>query len=200
MIKLKSTTVISFMGVDGSGKSTLIKEIQKKLKSKIEIKYLHLRPYLFLTDKRTVIKNPHNKKKLNLVLISFIRIILWFFIYKIFFYFNLNKSKKLIIFDRYAHDILIDPIRYRINLPKLIIKKILFFFPNPDLWIILKVKPRKAYERKKEISLKETEKQSIQYMEFAKNQKNSIIIDTNNSVNKSTSILLKHLNKFYDKN
>ena len=36
-----------------------------KLKSKIEIKYLHLRPYLFLTDKRTVIKNPHNKKKLT---------------------------------------------------------------------------------------------------------------------------------------
>ena len=37
-------------------------------------------------------------------------------------------------------------------------------------------------------------------MEFAKNHKNSIIIDTNSSLNKSTSILLKHLSKFYDKN
>lgn len=63
MSQINPTRVISFMGVDGSGKSTLIKQIKKKFKKKIKIKYLHLRPYIFLTDKRTVIKNPHIKKK-----------------------------------------------------------------------------------------------------------------------------------------
>ena len=61
---LNSTIVIALMGVDGSGKSTLIEHLNKKLKKKyIKIQNLHLRPYFFLTDTSTVNSNPQNKKK-----------------------------------------------------------------------------------------------------------------------------------------
>ena len=63
MSPYNKSIVISFMGVDGSGKSTLIDLITKKFKNKYKnIKYIHLRPYLFLTDKSVTNANPHQKK------------------------------------------------------------------------------------------------------------------------------------------
>ena len=51
------------MGVDGSGKSTLINKLIKSYSKKYKkIKYLHLRPYVFLIDKRTVVSDPHKNK------------------------------------------------------------------------------------------------------------------------------------------
>ena len=48
MYKDRPSIVIAFMGVDGSGKSTLIKQLNKHLKKKYtKIKNLHLRPYFF---------------------------------------------------------------------------------------------------------------------------------------------------------
>jgi len=181
------------MGVDGSGKSTLINKIKKKNK----IKYFHLRPYFFLSDKRTVNKNPHQKKKPHTKLFNFVRLLIWLFMYNFFFYVYLKNSKKLIIFDRYAHDILIDPVRYRFNLSKKLTKKILSFFPEPHLWVILNVKAKTAYKRKKEISLKENIRQSNEYLKFAKTRKNSIVIKTNNNINKSVSVLFKKINKYH---
>ena len=159
------------------------------------IKYLHLRPYLFLTDKRNVIKNPHKLKKKQLKIISFLRLLIWFFLYKLFFYFNVKKKKQIIIFDRYVHDIIIDPIRYRFNLSSKLKKKILSFFPEPHLWIILNVDPKIAYKRKKEISLKETIRQSNEYIKFKNKKKNSILVNTSNSIDKSASKILKEMNK-----
>ena len=75
MQKQRKTLVIAFMGVDGSGKSTLIKELNKKLnKNYKKVKNLHLRPYLFLTDRRTVISNPHSQKTPKSKIISFYEI------------------------------------------------------------------------------------------------------------------------------
>ena len=79
------------MGVDGSGKSTLISKIKKDYSKKFKvIKYLHLKPYLYLFDKRTVIKNPH-KKKLNSNFLSIIKLFFWLIEYK---FFYLIYSKK----------------------------------------------------------------------------------------------------------
>ena len=96
MIKLNTPLVISFMGVDGVGKSTLITSLNKRLKkNSFKIKNLHLRPYFFLTDTRTVIKNPHEEKSLNSKFISLIRILIWLFMYRIFFLENFNSQKKI---------------------------------------------------------------------------------------------------------
>ena len=189
-----SSMVVSFIGVDGSGKSTLIELLRKKLKNKFKkIKYVHLRPYLILLDKSTVQANPHKTKKTWPILLNFIRILYWLIIYRLFFYLFANKPRQLIIFDRYADDLMIDPIRYKFNLPNKITKFILNFFPNPSLWIVLNAPIKELEKGKKELPTKELKKQIRIYLNFAKQRKNSIVINTNNSVQSSLSLIIKKL-------
>ena len=192
-----SSIIVSFMGVDGSGKSTLIQILKKKLRNKFKkIKYIHLRPYLILLDKNTVQSNPHKSKKTWPILLNFFRILYWLIIYRFFFYFFANKSGQLIIFDRYAHDLMIDPIRYKFNLPYRITKFILDLFPNPSLWVVLNAPIKVLEKRKKELPTKELKKQIRSYLSFTKQRKNSIVINTNNSIQSSLSLIIKKINSF----
>ena len=192
-----SSIIVSFMGVDGSGKSTLIELLKKKLKNKFrKIKYIHLRPYLIFLDKSTVQANPHKSKKTWPILLNFFRILYWLIIYRFFFYLFGNNSNQLIIFDRYAHDLMIDPIRYKFNLPNRITKFILNFFPNPSLWIVLNAPIKVLEKRKKELPTKELKRQIRTYLNFAKQRKNSIVVNTNNSVQSCLSLIIKKINRF----
>ena len=191
-----SSIIVSFMGVDGSGKSTLIELLKKKLKNKFrKIKYIHLRPYLILLDKSTVQANPHKSKKTWPILLNFFRILYWLIIYRFFFYLFGNNSNQLIIFDRYAHDLMIDPIRYKFNLPINITKFILNLFPNPNLWIVLNAPIKVLEKRKKELPTKELKRQIRTYLNFAKQRKNSIVVNTNNSVQSCLSLIIKKINR-----
>ena len=192
-----SSIIVSFMGVDGSGKSTLIEVLRKKLKNKFrKIKYIHLRPYLILLDKSTVQANPHKSKKTWPILLNFFRILYWLIIYRFFFYLFGNNSNQLIIFDRYAHDLMIDPIRYKFNLPINIAKFILDLFPNPNLWIVVNAPIKVLEKRKKELPTKELKRQIRTYLNFAKQRKNSIVVNTNNSVQSCLSLIIKKINRF----
>ena len=192
-----SSIIVSFMGVDGSGKSTLIELLRKKLKNKFrKIKYIHLRPYLILLDKSTVQANPHKSKKTWPILLNFFRILYWLIIYRFFFYIFGNNSNQLIIFDRYAHDLMIDPIRYKFNLPINIAKFILDLFPNPNLWIVVNAPIKVLEKRKKELPTKELKRQIRTYLNFAKQRKNSIVVNTNNSVQSCLSLIIKKINRF----
>ena len=173
MIKLKKNIIVSLMGVDGSGKTTLSRKLNKIFKNS---KYLHLKPYILFPDRRTVIKNPHSRKK-SFFLISLFRLLSWLISYK--FFFLLNKNKKVYVFDRYAHDILIDPVRYRHNLSKRLTKYVLNIFPEPDLWIFLKPSLKTLKSRKFELSDNELRRQLKEYSIFFTNKKNVIKLNTN---------------------
>tara|TARA_B110000971_G_C20026520_1_gene509132 strand:+ start:2264 stop:2842 length:579 start_codon:yes stop_codon:yes gene_type:complete len=173
MTELNSRIIISFMGVDGSGKTTLAKKINKLL---LQSKYLHLKPYILFQDKRTVVKNPHNLIK-SIPIVSLFRLLSWLISYK--FFFLLNKNKKVYVFDRYAHDILIDPVRYRHNLSKRLTKYVLNIFPEPDLWIFLKPSLKTLKSRKFELSDNELRRQLKEYSIFFTNKKNVIKLNTN---------------------
>ena len=86
--------IISFLGVDGSGKTTLIKKLHKELNKKFsKIRYFHLRPYFILLNKNTVNRQPHFSNSILPIYINFLRIIYWLIIYHVFFFFL--KLKKI---------------------------------------------------------------------------------------------------------
>ena len=173
MKKKKFPLIIAFMGVDGSGKTTLSKKLIKIFK---QARYLHLKPYILFKDHRRVIKNPHNHKKSKFI-ISLLRIMSWLISYKFFFY--KNKNKNFYIFDRYAHDILIDPLRYKHKLPKKLTYFLLNFFPKPDLWIFLNPSIKTIKSRKLELSDDELRRQIKEYSNFFKKEKNVLTLNTN---------------------
>ena len=172
MFKVKKKTIISLMGEDGSGKTTVAKKLIKKFQGS---KYLHLKPYLFFKDRRTVIKNPHLQKSSS-YLFSILRLLSWLISYKIFFL--LNQNKKIYFFDRYAHDIIIDPKRYKSNLSLNLTKYILKFFPKPNLWIFLNPSVKTIKSRKIELNDNELKRQIKDYINFFRNKKNLLMVNT----------------------
>ena len=188
MLKKKLPLIISFMGVDGSGKTTLSTKLKKILKKS---KYLHLKPYILFQDRRRIIKNPHEQSQ-STNIVSLLRLISWLISYKVFFL--TQQSKKIYIFDRYAHDILIDPLRYKNNLSKYTTKFILSFFPKPDLWIFLNPSIRTIKLRKIELSDIELKRQIKEYSIFFKNKKNVLLLNKNIKNKQLTSIIIKKIN------
>ena len=188
MSKFKKIIIVSLMGVDGSGKTTLAKELHKIFKGS---KYLHLKPYILFQDRRTVIKNPHYQKKSSSIL-SLLRLITWLISYKIFF--QQKESKNIFFFDRYAHDILIDPWRYKHNLSQSLTKFILKFFPKPHLWIFLNPSLKTTKSRKFELPDNELKRQIKDYTQFFKNLKNVVELNRNIQKQKLAKIITKKIN------
>ena len=187
MIKLKKNIIVSLMGVDGSGKTTLAKKLNKIFKKS---KYLHLKPYILFQDRRTVIKNPHDQKKSSATM-SLLRLLSWLISYKIFFY--SKKNIEIFFFDRYAHDVLIDPLRYKHNLSKTLTKFILKFFPKPNLWIFLNPPLKTIKARKRELPVNELGRQIEDYTQFFKDKKNVIKLNKNFQKEKVVMITKKKI-------
>ena len=167
--------IVAFLGPDGSGKTFVINNLKKKLeKKKISLQIIHLKPDLIKNKKIKIVKFPHKKPKRS-YLISICKLLYWLFIFRIFFIKNFFSKQKLFMFDRYPHDILIDPLRYRYNFNIYLTKIILSLFPQPDLWIHLKNKPEIIWKRKKEIAYEDLLHQLKDYKNFFKNKKNLII-------------------------
>ena len=191
MYKNPSSIVVSFMGVDGSGKTTLINLVKKKLKNNFsKIRYVHLRPYFFLLDKRDIVNDPHKNRKKSFVVTSFFKILYWLFVYRMYFIFLRLKKRELIIFDRYAHDLLIDKIRYQFNLSEKLTKLILNYFPKPNLWVHLEASIKNIERRKKELARVELRKQLKSYRFFFKNRGNYIKINTNFYSKKNLDLII----------
>lgn len=187
MIKLKKNIIVSLMGVDGSGKTTLAKKLNKIFKKS---KYLHLKPYILFQDRRTVIKNPHDQKKSSATM-SLLRLLSWLISYKIFFY--SKKNIEIFFFDRYAHDVLIDPLRYKHNLSETLTQFILKFFPKPNLWIFLNPPLKNIKARKQELPMNELGRQIEDYTQFFKNKKNVIKLNKNFQKEKVVMITKKKI-------
>jgi len=144
---MNKNIIITFLGPDGSGKTTLINSIAADLKKKkILCKYLHLRPNFFRVNHK-VVKDPHNQI-LRSKFLSLSKLVYWLILFKIYFFFN---KKTFFLFDRYPYDLLIDPVRYRFNLNKNITKIFLRLFPKPKMIIVLNISHRIILRRKREV-------------------------------------------------
>jgi len=200
-----SGKVVAILGVDGAGKSTIINAIKPVLDMATHntVVVQHLRPTIFpplsrLKGKAATINvpvlDPHEQKPSGKA-VSLFRLVYLMLDYVFGYWLKtrpmIAKQPTLVIFDRYAYDIIIDPLRFRIGLPAKLIRAMVWIAPKPDLIICLYGNPRVLQIRKLELPLGEVERQVRALKQFASTRSNSYLVSTEKSISETSSDVLK---------
>ena len=191
-----SGTVLAVLGVDGSGKSTLIDSIKPALKDATHnaVFYEHLRPNLLpplarlkgvkTTNSGPVI-NPHGSTPSGF-LGSLFRMIYLMTDYIAGYWLKIRpliaKRPAIVIFDRYAYDMAFDQRRFRINLPSWLVRCFARLAPKPDLIFCLYGSPEVLAARKQELPLAEVTRQVNALKAFAATEPRAILVNTEQSI------------------
>jgi thymidylate kinase len=174
------------LGPDGAGKSSVIQGLVIRLKESWPVvKMRHLKPRLAKLrpgDPVTIVVDPHGKPRRS-ALISLAKILVWLMEE---WYANLFQDRRgtLLICDRYYHDILVDPIRYRYGGPAWAARLVGELMPQPDLWVLLDAPSEVLQARKHEVSSEETSRQRDAYGVFVRKQRNHLIVDASQSLDR----------------
>ncbi|WP_164982826.1 hypothetical protein [Leisingera sp. NJS204] len=163
---------VAFLGPDGSGKSTLIAALHKRLSPVFHgVTLLYWRPRLLPTPGRLKFWNPAPEKQKNpnphdVVphgrAVSLARLLYFSCDYILgHFLVVLPRMirKDLVVFDRFLNDIRLDQLRYRMTVPARLLRLIERLAPRPDIIFALHGPPEVLHGRKPELELQETARQ-----------------------------------------
>lgn len=180
---------------DGTGKTTFIEGLCEVLAemyvTDIEKMHVcHFRPTILpnlgaVGEKAGVMEqdkdftNPHRNKPSN-PLSSFVRMSYYWIDYVFGGLAYVRKDvqfDKFLIFDRYIYDFIVDPLRSRINLPRFMRCTFAKFVPQPHIVFVLTADAKTIYNRKKELTIEEIERQLKEFNRLADSHKRFIKLD-----------------------
>jgi len=193
---------IVFLGPDGSGKSTLISAVMQQLSESFRsVEYRHLRPGIHSKQSNTEpATNPHAKPVRNQIS-SYIKLMYFWSQYlvgNLLWLYPRYVRSTLIVFDRYFHDLLADPIRYRYGGSLNLARQLGRTITQPDLVFILDAPAEVIQSRKQEVSLAESVRQRAAYQSLAKEFSNAHIINTNQPVEQVINDVLTTVLEFLE--
>lgn len=175
--------VVAVLGPDGSGKGTLLANLVPRL-SPLGRRVLrfHLAPPISSRPASdAVVKDPHGRPPRG-ALMSALKLGYFVLVYNLGWLRSVwlaRKQSGMIFFDRYYHDVLADPLRYRSSAPQWLARLAGRLIPVPDLFLVLDVDPSTARSRKVEVSVEESERQFHAYRALSRNLRNAHLIDAN---------------------
>jgi thymidylate kinase len=172
---------IALLGPDGSGKSTvghrLVPHVEQMFRRVTEC---HLMPSSRQTwDRSGGGEAPHQLGARSWP-VSVLKIILWYCLYSgrwITVIYPAKVKSTLLVFDRYYHDLLVDPKRYRYGGPMWLARLVGRVIPRPDLWIVLDAPPLVLQARKREVPFEETARQRDAYKMLATQFDNAVVLN-----------------------
>ncbi len=164
---------ICFIGIDGSGKTTVSKSIVENLKKNgnkagyiwLNTVPIFIKPIRFLSQKfilnnkdihrdyegyTALRKEKANRNKL-LRKIYYLIVFVDYFIWVYYNFFSMYFQRKIIICDRYVYDLAVNLgniLGYNVEKVIKLTQSLLFFLPKPDLVILLDVDESTAFKRK----------------------------------------------------
>lgn len=165
--------VVVFLGPDGCGKSSVIDQALSELSPVFRhTRYVHLRPRIAFGTNVTAlpVTNPYVRPPRGRVA-SVAKLFYFLLDYVAGYAFRvwpLAVRSTLVAFDRYYHDLLVDPRRYRYGGPMGLARFVGALIPHPDLWMLLDAPAEILQVRKHEVSAAESERQRLGYQRFAR--------------------------------
>ena len=162
----KPARSVVFLGPDGAGKTTLITLIEAELAAQnVDFRRYYFAPgYLKRyrpSDTPTITTNPHEGRQYSALLVGMkISLMLVEFILGVP---MVKRRNQLVLFDRYIHDLLVDPRRYRMNRVRWWMRALMTLAPQPDLGVIITAPADVITARKQEVPPEETERQVQAY-------------------------------------
>lgn len=180
------------LGPDGVGKSTTILRLQSELQSLFgPCNKERWRPGIVRKVAPDIPNRmPHTRtSRGSIVSVLFILgLALDFSIGYVISAFPAMARSETLIFDRYFHDLLIDPKRYRYAGPMCLPRYIRRFIPpRKAIFIILDANEEVILHRKQELPLNELRRQRIAYRNFSLSVPNSMIVSTDQPVEEIVS-------------
>ena len=172
--------MLGFLGPDGVGKSSVIAEVEREIAPAFRKQArFHLRPHFGKPQGTSVtVEDPHSGQPRGLSG-SMAKLAVWWLDYVSGYvrsvYPRLIRST-LVVFDRYADDLAVDPKRYRYGGPLWMARALSRTVPRPDLMFVLVADPEVIQARKAEVPLAETARQVEEYRKLAQ-RKGVILID-----------------------
>jgi len=203
--------VFSVMAPDGAGKTTFLEALIEKINfyyvndaSDGRCHVYHFRPNLLpnlgALGEKTGVKaqdtdftNPHRSKPAG-KLSSFVRISYYWLDYILGFNLFVRKDvqyDKFSIFDRYSYDLIVDPLRTKLNLPAWLRSVFVKLMPHPAVVFYLSATPEVIFKRKQELTLEEITRQNIEYSKLVSSHPRFVALDSNRPVNESVDDALR---------
>lgn len=167
----KRLKTIVFLGPDGAGKTTLLSLVEDELTAHgVNFARYYFAPgYLKRyrpSGSPTINTNPHEGRQYGAGLVL-LKVLLMLFEFNM----GLPKVKRrnpLVLFDRFIHDLLVDPRRYRMGRARWWMWALLKLAPRPDLVVIITAPPEVIQTRKQEVPPEETTRQVAAYRQTAR--------------------------------
>ena len=163
---------IAFIGPDGCGKSLVISVIRQHFARAFrEVQCFHLRPQLLRrkANAKGVVTDPHGQPARGL-LASIAKVFYFVADYSLGYLFLIAPAlrlTRLIIFDRYIYDLLVDSKRARYGGPAWLLRLAARVVPRPDLVVLLDAPAEVLWSRKQEVPFDEVVRQRTAYLQLA---------------------------------
>ncbi len=202
--------IIAILGTDGSGKSTIISAIEPVLDAATHGAFTvkHLRPGWLPPLARLKGIKPHGQGPVtdphgarpSSSLVSLFRLAYLLTDYLVGYWIKVRpriaRSPAVVLFDRYAFDLEMDPRRFRIRLPRRWLRLAGRLAPKPDLIFCLDGDPEEIASRKGELPLEEVRRQVEWIRDFAGRNSNAVLISTRGSVEETRDQVLTALRDY----
>ena len=193
---------IVVLGPDGVGKSTLIEQLTHTLLPPFRNQRVyHARPMLLWRREYSGPTNEPHAKPPRSRIASIAKLLALLPDYWLGYWLATRPQlarSGLVVFDRYFHDFLVDPLRYRDSAPTWVTKFLTRFVTPPEmLFLILDAPEEVILSRKREVSPKELRRQRAAYARLSNNLPNAVLINNcvglERSISDASRAVVEHL-------